>query len=923
MKNKRLAILLSAAMTLTSLQTGGVLVYAEEFSAEDFVSEDSFTGELADDETEMEIPVEAGNDGFLSEEEGFTADLDETEMSFDAIDDEDDDEDDDDEIVTIEGMFPDKKLGAFVSEKYDTNKDGILQASEAESVTRMDISGLGIYNLQGMDNFKNLTWLDCSNNEILTLDFLGSMKELQYLDCSNNKCDEYYPLHLSGYPKLTYLDCSSNYFAELNVSNNTELTELHCENNRITRLDLSNNNKLGNSVSIGNQNVFTDIKKENGEWKLSILNFAYNMSKVESIEYQTSDGQIHSLNAVNGWVSWNNEDFSTITYKYNTGYQGANQDIKTLPVNISFIYDSEYKCSENTDGTLTITSYSGNDQEIVIPETLGGRKVTGISAIGGVFSGRDITSVSMPGIESIGMQTFAYCLNLKTVYMPNVKSIGLSAFSGSGIEKINAPSLTYVAPGGFAECKLLNEVNAPGLTGIGRGAFQNCTSLKEFPCSERLTEIIDRAFYNTGLTSIRLRGNVNIYGTPIGFGESGVVEGFKIYGESGTTVEEYAKANGFEFIDITSEPIVCKHVWEEITENATCTKEGLTYKKCKFCGEKEEGSEKVISKTDHKITLKNQKAATCTEKGYTGDKVCDNCGTIVEVGNGISATGHKTTVKNQKIATCTEKGYTGDKICDVCGTVVEAGKEIPAAGHKTSVKNQKNVTCTEKGYTGDKICDVCGATVEAGKEIPATGHKYGDYKVTKAATIFEAGTETRECSVCKAQESREIPKLASAVKLSTASLPIQVKKSVSANALIADMEVGDSISSLKTSNAKVAAVSNSTFKITAKKAGKATITITMKSGASADVTVTVKKGKITTTKITGIQKSITLKKGKKLTLKPVLNPITSSDKVTYSSSNKKIASVSAKGVVKASKKGKVTIKVKSGKKTVTCKVTVK
>ena len=136
------------------------------------------------------------------------------------------------------------------------------------------------------------------------------------------------------------------------------------------------------------------------------------------------------------------------------------------------------------------------------------------------------------------------------------------------------------------------------------------------------------------------------------------------------------------------------------------------------------------------------------------------------------------------------------------------------------------------------------------------------------------------------------------------------------------MKFGDSISSLKTSNAKVAAVNNKTFKITAKKAGKATITVTMKSGASAKVTVTVKNSKIATTKITGVQKTVTLKKGKKLTLKPVLNPITSSDKLTYTSSNKKIATVTSKGVVKAMKKGKATIKVKSGKKTVTCKEVV-
>ncbi|MEO2634389.1 Ig-like domain-containing protein [Blautia wexlerae] len=42
---------------------------------------------------------------------------------------------------------------------------------------------------------------------------------------------------------------------------------------------------------------------------------------------------------------------------------------------------------------------------------------------------------------------------------------------------------------------------------------------------------------------------------------------------------------------------------------------------------------------------------------------------------------------------------------------------------------------------------------------------------------------------------------------------------------------------------------------------------------------------------------------KKLTLKPVISPITSQEKVTYSSSNKKIATVSSSGVITGKKKG--------------------
>ncbi len=68
---------------------------------------------------------------------------------------------------------------------------------------------------------------------------------------------------------------------------------------------------------------------------------------------------------------------------------------------------------------------------------------------------------------------------------------------------------------------------------------------------------------------------------------------------------------------------------------------------------------------------------------------------------------------------------------------------------------------------------------------------------------------------------------------------------------------------------------------------------------------------------------LTLKKGKSYKLKAELKPLTAGEKVTYRTSNKKIASVSSKGKIKAVKKGTATITIASGSKKVTCKVTVK
>ena len=101
------------------------------------------------------------------------------------------------------------------------------------------------------------------------------------------------------------------------------------------------------------------------------------------------------------------------------------------------------------------------------------------------------------------------------------------------------------------------------------------------------------------------------------------------------------------------------------------------------------------------------------------------------------------------------------------------------------------------------------------------------------------------------------------------------------------------------------------------------VTITLASGKKQVISITVQKTTVRTTKITGLKSSVTVARNKKLTLKPDISPITSQEKVTYRSSNKKIATVSSKGVVKGRRKGTVTITVKSGKVTKKIKITVK
>lgn len=149
-----------------------------------------------------------------------------------------------------------------------------------------------------------------------------------------------------------------------------------------------------------------------------------------------------------------------------------------------------------------------------------------------------------------------------------------------------------------------------------------------------------------------------------------------------------------------------------ITANAagevTLVTEGITYKIT--VAEDEKPCEHVFG--EWKVT----KEPTCVEKGEK-TRACTKCG-VTETEE-IAATGkHDEELKNAKEATCTETGYTGDKVCKVCGTVVEEGKEVAALGHDfTEWTVEKEATETETGLEV-RVCKREGCDVKETREIP-------------------------------------------------------------------------------------------------------------------------------------------------------------------------------------------------------------
>lgn len=407
------------------------------------------------------------------------------------------------------------------------------------------------------------------------------------------------------------------------------------------------------------------------------------------------------------------------------------------------------------------------------------------------------------------------------------------------------------------------------------------------------------------------------------------------------------------------------HNWSEgvIEKKATCTEKGMQIVTCLRCGKEKE---EEIPAVGHAVVRDEEIPATCETDGKTEGNHCSACGKILTEQKTIPATGHKEVKDAAIAATCEKDGLTEGSHCSVCGKILvaqnivkatghawDAGKitkeatceeagvktytcatcgsikteDIKALGHKEVKDAAVTATCEKDGLTEGSHCSVCNKVLTEQQKVPATGHKFSSWKTTSQATVFSPEQQSRSCSVCGKSENREIgSKLQKTMTVTATSLPLKTKQKTTV-LRVSGLAVGDSIISWKSSNTKVAKVSgraNGTSTITAgNKKGTAKITITLKSGLQKVVKVTVQKSTVKTKKITGVSKSLKLNKKQRAVLRPVITPLTSKQKITYKSSNSKVASVNSKGQITAKKKGTAVITVKSGSKTVKCKVTVK
>ena len=220
---------------------------------------------------------------------------------------------------------------------------------------------------------------------------------------------------------------------------------------------------------------------------------------------------------------------------------------------------------------------------------------------------------------------------------------------------------------------------------------------------------------------------------------------------------------------------------------------------------------------------------------------------------------------------------------------------------KTSATIYTGKTVTLKATSNDTAKTV---TYTTSNKAVATVSSTGVVKGVKAGTAVITATCGNATATCK------VTVKAPSVKFAKKSAVVYKGKTATVKATLA----GVSSVTYKSSNTKIATVNSKTGTVKGIKAG--TVTITATSGKlKATYKLTVKNPTFTLTK-----SSATIAKGKTTTIKSKAAP---ASKVTYISSNKKVATVTSKGVVKGIRKGKATITVKCNGITKKFVVTVK
>lgn len=277
----------------------------------------------------------------------------------------------------------------------------------------------------------------------------------------------------------------------------------------------------------------------------------------------------------------------------------------------------------------------------------------------------------------------------------------------------------------------------------------------------------------------------------------------------------------------------------------------------------------------------------------------------------------KVTAKGVGYAEITATTTNGSKtaVCKVSVVKPVTGLSISKTSLRIEVGEKATLKATIKPSDATNKTVSWKSSASSVASVSSSGVVTAKKLGTATITVTTAdGAFKKTCKV-------EVVKKVTGVELDKASATVYLGKTVTLKATVSPSGASNPAVAYTSSDKSIATVSSSGV-VTPVSPGTATITVTTADGSFTDTCkVTVKRA------VTGVsldKKEVEVKSDKTLTLKATVTPSNATNKtVTWSTSNKKVATVSANGVVTPKGKGTaiITAKTENGLKA-TCKVTV-
>lgn len=555
-----------------------------------------------------------------------------------------------------------------------------------------------------------------------------------------------------------------------------------------------------------------------------------------------------------------------------------------------------------------------------------------------------LEEINIPfGVVKIGKQALYNCKSLKEINLPEtVFSIDSYAFAGcESVEKFNIPkNVTYLNYGLFKNCKSLKSMNiGENITKLGKELFKKCTSLEEVYIPYTVKSIDTGIFDNcTSLCGIYIDSNNPSYTDLNGILVNKEKTKLILY-PAGRTSKTYTVPIGitnFENGAFGYTQNLEKVIFQDGVESLSYE---LFYKN---------NSIKSVELSDSIKTINDRAFFSCTnlEEITLPDSV-------TKLGTGVftDCTSLKKAVIPYSISELSDNTfYNCSSLEDVTlenvkkiGKYAFKGTNLKSMVLDTTVedvgilafvdcKYLRKVTCLNRNvdlklnsigyYTSDNgeyyyrkgVVDIIGYKGSTAEKLTQEVKLFRFFDIENPTTTTPTTTT---------------PTVVKPTKLTLNKKRVVLNKysrntGTKLNATVTPTNATNKSVIWKSSNSKVAKV-DSKGNVTTVSKGTCIITAisTVDSKVKATCKVTVVQ-KVVSVKLSA--KSKTIKKGKSFTLKATVLPTNANMKsVTFTSTNKKVATVNSKGKVTAKKAGKTTIIVttKDGKKRAKCTLKVK